>query len=95
VPIIAPNPVLEKLRRVVPCDVVPYGDGREWTRLRSAAFSNKQLFDKLQAAWAAAVGMEGFKYALIHCLQGPDAGVWFHVLPNADYEPGCHEISTF
>ena len=46
----------------------------------------------LQAIWPAIVGGEPQKFALIHCLHGPHAGVWFHLLPNADYEPGCHEV---
>jgi hypothetical protein len=64
----------------------------DWYRLRSTALSNKQLFMMLQAIWPVIVGPEPKKFALIHCSAGKSAGVWFHLLPNADYEPGCHEV---
>jgi hypothetical protein len=67
----------------------------EWFLLRSTVLSNEQLFAMLRAAWPAVVGPEPHKFALLHCRTGPNAGVWFHLLPNAEYEPGCHEVVSF
>ena len=70
-------------------------DPDEWFQLRSRVLTHKQLFSMLEAIWPAIVGTEPHKYALIHCLTGPTAGVWFHFLPNDDFEPGCHTVDTF
>lgn len=85
---------VEKLKSSARFDVLPDHENPGWYRLRSGALTNKQLFAMLQAAWPAVVGAEPHKFALIHCLGGPYAGVWFHLLPNGEYEPGCHEVAT-
>ena len=81
-----------KLRSCTQFQVQTDPKSTEWFQLRSSALTNKQLFMMLQAIWPAIVGGEPQKFALIHCRHGPHAGVWFHLLPNADYEPGCHEV---
>ena len=86
---------LAKLKSITQFEIQPDPSDREWLRLRSSVLSNKQLFTMLQAVWPAIVGSEPQKFALIHCTQGPHAGVWFHLLPNGNYEPGCHEVLSF
>lgn len=83
------------LRSITHFEVRPDPGDSEWFRLVSSRLSNKQLFKMLEAIWPAIVGAEPRKYALIHCLQGQHAGVWFHLLPSSDYEPGCHEVADF
>ena len=61
---------------------------------RARAPPAKSTPSMLQAIWPAIVGAEPKKFALIHCLAGPSAGVWFHLLPNADYEAGCLEVQS-
>lgn len=84
-----------KLKSITQFDVVPDSTSPEWFRLRSAFLTNKQLFQMLEAVWPAIVGPEHKKFALIHCQAGRNAGVWFHLLPHDDYEPGCHEVRDF
>lgn len=86
---------IAKLRSITHFSVQPDPRDAEWFQLRSSFLNSKQLFLMLQAIWPAIVGAEPQKFALIHCTQGQHAGVWFHLLPNEDYEPGCHEVSSF
>jgi hypothetical protein len=91
----APAPgISAKLRTITHFDMKP-DLNNEWFKLHAQQLTNKQLFQMLEAIWPAIVGPEAHRFALLHCLGGPDAGVWFHVLPNSDYEPGCHEILSF
>ena len=85
---------VERLQASTRFQVQPDGDSKEWFRLRSSVLSDKQLFQMLQAIWPAIVGRDPQKFALIHCQGGRHAGVWFHLLPNAEYEPGCHEVAS-
>jgi hypothetical protein len=66
----------------------------DWYRVRSTALPDKYLFAMLEAVWPVIVGHEPHKFALIHCLGGPSAGVWLHLLPNADYQSGCFEVPS-
>jgi hypothetical protein len=84
-----------RLRSITHFEIQPDPSDPEWLRLRSTVLTNRQLFQMLQAIWPAIVGNDGHKFALIHCVSGPSAGVWFHLLPNKNYEPGCHEVPTF
>jgi hypothetical protein len=84
-----------KLKSILQFNVVTDNKDPEWLRVSSTALNHKQLFSVLQAAWPAIVGAEPRKYALIHCLGGSSAGVWIHLLPNDEYEPGCHEVPSF
>jgi len=86
---------IAKLRSSAQFDIQPDPGDAQWFRLRSSVLSNRQLFLMLQAVWPAIVGTEPHKFALIHCTHGLHAGVWFHLLPNASYEPGCHEVVSF
>jgi hypothetical protein len=84
-----------KLKSIMQVNIVTNNNDPDWLRVSSTALNNKQLFSVLQAAWPAIVGAEPKKYALLHCLSGPSAGVWVHLLPNDEYEPGCHEVQSF
>ena len=84
-----------RLRALTQFDAKPDGGGMEWFQLRSHVLSNKQLFQMLQAIWPTIVGAEPHKFALLHCRSGQHAGVWLHLLPNNEYEPGCHEVDNF
>lgn len=84
-----------KLKTIAHFEVKPQLGSTEWFHVHSHVLSNRQLFAMLQAIWPAIVGAEPKKFALIHCVAGPNAGVWFHLLPNAEYEPGCHEVQDF
>ena len=89
------NPgTIAKLKSSTQFDVQSNSREAEWFQLRSSFLSNKQLFLMLQTIWPAFVGAEPHKFALIHCTHGQHAGVWFHLLPNANYEPGCHEVMS-
>jgi hypothetical protein len=87
--------ITSRLKACTQFEVRPDASSSEWFQLRSTALTSQQLFTMLKAVWPAIVGAEPQKYALIHCKSGVHAGVWFHLLPNADYEPGCHEVATF
>jgi hypothetical protein len=90
------NPgTVAKLRMISHFSVQQDPRDPEWFQLRAVTLSNKQLFLMLEAIWPAIVGPEPQKFALIHCTQGHQAGVWFHLLPNAEYESGCHEVLSF
>jgi hypothetical protein len=90
------NPgTVARLRTITHFTIQPDPNDPEWLQLRSSALNGKQLFLMLQAVWPAIVGPEYRKFALIHCTHGQHAGVWFHLLPNEDYEPGCHEVMSF
>jgi hypothetical protein len=84
-----------KLRSITHFTVQQDLKDAEWFQLRSSALTNKQLFLMLQTIWPAIVGGEPQKFALIHCTHGQHAGVWFHLLPDSSYEPGCHEVMGF
>jgi hypothetical protein len=84
-----------KLKTISQFEVKAEQGSTEWFQLHSRALSDKQLFAMLKAIWPAIVGADSRKFALIHCLAGPNAGVWFHLLPNDEYEPGCHEVQAF
>ena len=86
---------IAKLKSCAQFDVRPDPNDPQWFQLRSSVLSNKQLFMMLQAIWPAIVGAEPHKFALIHCQSGASLGVWFHFLPNGNYEPGCHEVVSF
>jgi hypothetical protein len=83
-----------KLKGSTQFDVVPDHANEGWFRVRSRVLSDQHLFKMLEAIWPAVVGIEPQKFALIHCRVGQHAGVWFHLLPNEDYEPGCHQVDT-
>jgi hypothetical protein len=84
-----------RLKMLTQFDIRPEPGSNEWFRLRSPTLGDKQLFQMLQAIWPTIVGAEPQKFALIYCRAGQNAGVWFHLLPNLEYEPGCHELDTF
>jgi hypothetical protein len=83
-----------QLRSALQLEIVPEPDG-EWLRLRSLRLNNQQLYDMLRAAWPAVVGAEPKKFALFLVRGGAHAGVWFHLLPDDTYEPGCHDVADF
>jgi hypothetical protein len=89
------NPAaIGKLKGSTQFDAVPDHENPGWFRLRSRVLSDRQLFKMLEALWPAIVGVEPQKFALIHSSGGQHAGLWFHLLPNEDYEPGCHQVDT-
>jgi hypothetical protein len=85
---------VNKLRTITQFMIQPDPSDPDWLRLRPTFLSDKQLFAMLQAIWPAIVGAEYRKFALVHCLGGSSAGVWFHLLPNDDYEAGCFEVPS-
>jgi hypothetical protein len=87
--------VLAKLRITPDVQVHPSGTDPDWFVISSSRMSNQQLFQQLKSRWSMIVGPEPWRYALIHCKTGEDAGVWLHILPPPEYEPGCHEVSYF
>jgi hypothetical protein len=89
-----PGATLGKFRMIGQIEIRPDGNDQEWFRLRSPVLTSKQLFNMLEAVWPAIVGAEPQKYALIHCLGGQSTGVWLHLLPNTEYAPGCHEVTS-
>jgi hypothetical protein len=89
-----PIPILQKLQ-MLPGVQLNADSKNEWIKLKSGRMTDKQLFGMIDGAWDWFVGQQDSKFALLLCLSGPDAGVWFHFLPNDDYLPGCHEISSF
>lgn len=88
------NPVMSlmRLRSITQFDAQQDREHPDWYRLRSSTLTSKQLYAMLQAIWPALVGPDARKFALIHCLGGKSAGVWFHLLPDTSFEPGCHEV---
>jgi hypothetical protein len=90
------NPLMiSKLKSCTQFDAQADPTNPGWLQLRSRVLNNQQLYKMLQAIWPVIVGAEPQKFAMIHCRSGQHAGVWLHLLPNDEYEPGCHEVESF
>ena len=71
----------------------------EWFLLESDDLSDNELFYALRAKWYPVVGPNYGRFALIYCVQQPDAGVWLHSLSASDtpaaYAPGCFKLGSW
>jgi hypothetical protein len=91
--------VLAGVQRTTPVSVSDWNDTGEWLRLESDDLWDYQLYERLCRRWYGLVGGHSPSFALIHCMEGDEAGVWLHFLstPEAreEYLPGYYQISSW
>jgi hypothetical protein len=92
--------LLSNISRATPVVARIDGDDGEWTLLTSAYYPADKLYKLLSSGWARIVPQhERQQFALVHCQQGPNAGVWLHNLATpslrAGYDVGCYEIDSW
>ena len=91
--------VLGKVNSITPVDEEEYDGTDEWFQLESEDLSDNDLFYLLRGKWYPIVGQNYGRFALIYCVQQPDAGVWLHSLTASDtpsaYAPGCFKVFSW
>lgn len=98
---IAPGAVetLAAINRHIPVSIEEADSGGEWFRLESYDFEDDRLFSMLRNSWPLLSGRNLLGFALIHCMGGPDSGVWLHHLNSwekkSEYLHGCHQIPSW
>ena len=88
--------VLEKIKLTIPVDIEDYDDDEEWFELSSSDLEDADVYFTLRMNWDVIVGLDGDSFALIHCADGTDSGVWLHYFDDDDeYAPGCHKVPAW
>ena len=91
--------VLAGLNKVTPLSLDDYDGTGEWFRLESDELWDYQLYERLCRRWYGVVGNNSRSFALIHCMEGEEAGVWVHFLATAEarqeYAPGYHQVPSW
>jgi hypothetical protein len=87
--------VLAQINQTTPVEVENEDGQAEWFLLESADLEDSELYDILDRNWPRIVGVQGGSFALIHCRNEPNSGVWLHYFTTKQYAPGCHEVATW
>jgi len=90
--------VLKKIETLGRADIDDYEDDGEWFFIDSD-YPDTNLFQLLRQQWSAIAGPHAHCFALIHCANGKDSGVWLHFLEGpeerGEYLAGCHSIPNW
>jgi hypothetical protein len=91
--------VLAGINTATPVSMYDYDGTGEWFRLESDDLWDYQLYDRLCRRWYGLVGGNSPRFALIHCMEGDEAGVWVHFLETSEarseYLPGYHQVGSW
>lgn len=91
--------VLGKINDVTPLDEEEFDGSNEWFLIESDDLSGDDLFYTLRGKWFRIVGQYYGQFALIYCVQQPDAGFWVHSFSASDkpsaYAPGCFKVYSW
>jgi hypothetical protein len=91
--------VLASIQRRTPVTVYDSDGAGEWLRLESDDLWDYELYEKLSRRWLSIVGSKYRCFALTHCMEGEDAGVWLHFLDTdelrEEYLPGHRQLPSW
>ena len=91
--------ILSAVAKVASVTTEDHDDTGEWIRVESEDLSDDQLYALLFKNWLKICGPWRSYFALIHCREEPDAGVWIHYLSTAEkrseYARGWHQVPSW